>query len=723
MKLEAFQRNVEASGVQENTQFSIEMNAAAVDILSSKIYTNNYLAIVRELSCNAWDAHVSIGTENKPFEVWFPNMLKSEFRVRDYGPGLAHEDIMTLYTTYFGSDKRNTNSVIGGFGLGSKSPLAYTDQFTTRSYHGGVVRTYAIFKDDQGLPNCSLVDAQPSSEPNGLEVSVPVQANDHYKFTNEASALLWFPTVPTMHGAEIEPVEWMVHVDRGGFVKASDSYESRVVMGNVIYKVSARQAIENSPKEYSKLMGSLLRERTFVLHADIGELAMAASREELNYTKATLARLYELVYEAAEQLKQHVEDELETEQRLAYRFYKAQQLPTELRRMIKINDVVPFPTSDKNIPLLAGRVVDRVSWRHKTSLKTAPISRGGVTLSNGKHPIILCIDGAKNTPYRQILRDNEELRPADTRSYRADIDVFVLELNPYAEDNLTWLDPRIQEYFKHFDKEFLSFSSTYWTPPPKQPRVKGAPRVAAARKRRMMYTHSVLHSLKIRNDQWDVLEDSYENMDKKKYVLVGFNSNQAWDWDRNERYSEAFCDLLRLWPDPNIKFLAIPRAGWATAKKQGFRDVHEYFRERLAIAKRSFNPREYVFRLMRSELDSNSDYNLLRSCIRNSSIWEQYAPDSFMHQLVQTYAPVMCEYHAAGLTEKDHTLKHFLGRTPLSQKRIKKEYRRICKELDGALNWLRYQYPEYAKDMGYTRYERASPMLGHYINLKEGITE
>ena len=67
MKLHHERSNVERSGVNAETAFQIKTTAKAFDILSSGLYTDNILAIVRELSCNAYDAHVAAGTEDKPF--------------------------------------------------------------------------------------------------------------------------------------------------------------------------------------------------------------------------------------------------------------------------------------------------------------------------------------------------------------------------------------------------------------------------------------------------------------------------------------------------------------------------------------------------------------------------------------------------------------------------------------------------------------------------------
>jgi len=136
----------QSEGLQEGRQFSIKMDARAFDILSASLYSDRLLAPIRELIANAYDA----SKEN--MLVTLPTALMPIFSVRDYGPGLSHEDALVLYTTYFESTKNNDNNSIGGFGLGSKSPFAYVDQFTVDSVFKEpdgkhVLRNYVCFRD------------------------------------------------------------------------------------------------------------------------------------------------------------------------------------------------------------------------------------------------------------------------------------------------------------------------------------------------------------------------------------------------------------------------------------------------------------------------------------------------------------------------------------------------------------------------------------------------
>ena len=46
-------------------QFSIQAGEKAFRILSTTLYENKIRAIVRELSCNAWDSHIQAGNTDQ----------------------------------------------------------------------------------------------------------------------------------------------------------------------------------------------------------------------------------------------------------------------------------------------------------------------------------------------------------------------------------------------------------------------------------------------------------------------------------------------------------------------------------------------------------------------------------------------------------------------------------------------------------------------------------
>ena len=106
--------------------FTIKASPLAFDILSSKLYADPILAIVRELLTNAYDSQKAAGNEDIPIKVHLPDYEENFLSFRDYGLGLSKEDVLTIYTSFFNSTKSSNNDFTGCFGLGSKTPFSYT---------------------------------------------------------------------------------------------------------------------------------------------------------------------------------------------------------------------------------------------------------------------------------------------------------------------------------------------------------------------------------------------------------------------------------------------------------------------------------------------------------------------------------------------------------------------------------------------------------------------
>ena len=99
--------------------FTIATTAEFVTVLSDSLYSNKELAVVREVMCNAWDAHISNNCTDKCIDVTVTN---DKLSIRDYGAGISDDMIQEIYCTYGESTKRHESATTGGFGLGSKAP-------------------------------------------------------------------------------------------------------------------------------------------------------------------------------------------------------------------------------------------------------------------------------------------------------------------------------------------------------------------------------------------------------------------------------------------------------------------------------------------------------------------------------------------------------------------------------------------------------------------------
>lgn len=291
-------------------EFKIRNSAKAFSILSSGLYANKIKAIIRELSCNAVDSHIAAGKADVPFEVHLPSALEPWFAVRDFGTGLDHEQVSSIYTTYFESTKVNSNDFIGALGLGSKSPFSYTENFTITAIKDGVSRIYSAFINERGVPSVVLMSEDATEEENGVEVKFSVvNSHDTNRFKDEAqSVFAWFKHRPRIVGIkdfEIgDPPYRSKDIIPG--VHEISGYKSYAVMGNICYPLS------NVP-DASTHFGHLARylDCNIVIEFDIGELDFAASREELSYIPMTYASIKRKLIQLDSLLYDKVKEELD----------------------------------------------------------------------------------------------------------------------------------------------------------------------------------------------------------------------------------------------------------------------------------------------------------------------------------------------------------------------------------------------------------------------------
>lgn len=308
MKLETKKNNILRSGNMPEHTFKIAANSKAFEILSDKLYTDAKLAIVRELSTNAYDAQVDAGTQDRPFDVHLPNAFTSYFSIRDYGTGMSPEEVEDVYTTYFASTRDESDDFTGALGLGSKSPFAYVDSFTVTSYRNGVAYTYSAFKNEHGEPSIALLDESSTTEENGVKVHINVEASDVYSFKHAAEKVYrFFPVFPNVTGQKIEKQKFDVAFSGERYaIFANTAYnvglnsQINVVMGNVCYAVDAH-----------RFQTSMNHSSCLVIYADIGECQMAASREELRYDDKTVANIQQRIDDIMTVVKKEIKDKID----------------------------------------------------------------------------------------------------------------------------------------------------------------------------------------------------------------------------------------------------------------------------------------------------------------------------------------------------------------------------------------------------------------------------
>ena len=72
MKINTESTITKSNAIGTTTEFKIKTSATAFKILSEGLYSNKIGSMVRELICNAYDAHCAAGTKDTPIDVELP---------------------------------------------------------------------------------------------------------------------------------------------------------------------------------------------------------------------------------------------------------------------------------------------------------------------------------------------------------------------------------------------------------------------------------------------------------------------------------------------------------------------------------------------------------------------------------------------------------------------------------------------------------------------------
>ena len=259
-------------------------------------YSNTILATIREVYANAADANKESGLSTESIQIKSPTFLDQTFFVRDFGAGLSRDQIFNLYSKFGKSTKRNSNSLIGGYGIGKFAPLSYKDSFTVTSYHEGIKSIYSVYISEENDTKIDEIFCEPTLEANGICISVGVSSGDINKFNQEISSFFSnFEIQPHFLNLQVEIAKpeivasgtnWQIRKSLNGHNNYSVG-EQGIVMGGIYYPINPELIDFKSDDDYA--WTKYLNKLVFI--ADIGSVSLHHSRETLEYNKTTKSYL------------------------------------------------------------------------------------------------------------------------------------------------------------------------------------------------------------------------------------------------------------------------------------------------------------------------------------------------------------------------------------------------------------------------------------------------
>lgn len=287
-------------------EFGIAQTAEFFTVLSNTLYSNKPLAVIREVLCNAWDAQIVAGRTDRPVIV---KIDEDKLSIRDFGEGIPHDLIHNIYCVYGNSTKENDGNQTGGFGLGSKSPFAYSDHFTVVNHHDGLKTVHAISRGSvmtQGKPDRRVMVSVPTTE-TGVEVIIPVKnREDMRNFIEITKDIASFGEMNVLVNGEQVEVVPISTAENNMFLttrKPRGSYSViNIRYGNVIYPVQPDPEYIGQWKRLKDILDDIPSRNRYrngnefclILQAPPNSISVTPSRESLSNTETTIKTLRDL---------------------------------------------------------------------------------------------------------------------------------------------------------------------------------------------------------------------------------------------------------------------------------------------------------------------------------------------------------------------------------------------------------------------------------------------
>lgn len=313
MKINETRPFLEMSGELEEQFFSIQDTGMIFEILRNKMYSNPILAIAREISCNARDAHREVGTPERPIEIHLPNSLEPEYRVKDFGPGISPDRMSNIFIKYTASTKRADNSQTGGFGLGAKTPFSYSDAFSIITIHNGIKYLYNCLIDATKAGKLMLAHEEAVDLPNSTEIIIPVKSRNFTEFaTWTEKACYYWAVKPIITGGSIQwgTFETVIDGARWAFTKnTTRNYDRHVslIVDEIPYTLDVEVL-----RKYADCSVLDSTQGNLILWFGVGEITLSATREQVYLDEQTQKVLRDRLQQVSTELNAKISDKIES---------------------------------------------------------------------------------------------------------------------------------------------------------------------------------------------------------------------------------------------------------------------------------------------------------------------------------------------------------------------------------------------------------------------------
>lgn len=320
----------------ETTAMGMVLNATSFNHIINSLYKNPLGAIIRELTTNALESHMVAQTTRK-VAIQLPTTLDQNLIIRDFGTGLNDEEVQKYLNTLFSTSKDKDNNLMGGFGLGSKSPLALVDTFNIISIKSGLKNNYAWIKEPGKLPSLVHLDDEEdrnerTSEDDGIKIVIPLGSSTKIsqnflqsKVEEEArrqllgfsNQIMFVDNIHEKHYADLNDIshtiikeKLVLDLDHVALYKKDSntnyphSNTMLIMIGGVNYPFS--DSYRTYVRSLSKYFIDAESDYIMCLKAPIGALELPMSREEILTTSHNEQVLQKAAEDAGVDIAKHI---------------------------------------------------------------------------------------------------------------------------------------------------------------------------------------------------------------------------------------------------------------------------------------------------------------------------------------------------------------------------------------------------------------------------------
>lgn len=220
------QAEVLSLGDSESIEMSIDMSnmKLLMEMFSRNIYSDDIGSTIRETVSNALDSSRRANSDAPVIVTLNPTSTGGyEYTVEDFGLGLDDVDVRGTISKYMASTKRNSNIELGMYGIGFKSPLAYSSSFTFICRKNGMERKYMMYEGEE-INSIDLLDEAPTDKGNGVKVIVPVKYSDRSNFVMKIKEQL----------AYFDNVFFDVHIEYPSYDYRASEYAPKTIENDFV---------------------------------------------------------------------------------------------------------------------------------------------------------------------------------------------------------------------------------------------------------------------------------------------------------------------------------------------------------------------------------------------------------------------------------------------------------------------------------------------------------